>query len=127
MSTVLMPLLLGVLVFGNYLWHAQRVDAYAVRIPPGAVQGNFTCAQLVDRVKDTVAKNVALLADNTPIDATDVTAAVVQVLPTVGAVVKISVRVPVVSTLASLLPNDGAVVSDTLVRLDDVTLTTESC
>ena len=127
-STVLMPLLLGVLVFGNYLWHAQRVDAYAVRIPSGAIQGSgLTCQELVDRVKATVVQNADNLSGTTGIDLGDVTAQVVQVLPAVGAVVNVSVRVPVASTLASMLPDHGAVVTDTLVRLDDVTLSTQSC
>jgi len=127
-TTVLMPLLLGVLVFGNYLWHAQKADAYAVRIPSGAVQGSgLTCDELVDRVKATVVDNVNALPDLAPIDASDVTATVVQVLPTVGAVVKVSVRVPVATLAASMLPGGGAVVTDTLVRLDDVTLSTQSC
>lgn len=127
-TTALMPLLVGVLVLGTYLWHAQKVDAYAVRIPAGAVQGSgLTCQELVDRVKQTVVDNVNGLGDVSPIDLSDVTATVVQVLPTVGAVVKVSVRVPVATTAASLLPGGGAVVTDTLVRLDDVTLSTGSC
>jgi len=127
-TTVLMPLLLGVLLFGNYLWQAQKVDAYAVRIPAGAVQGSgLTCNELVDRVKATVVDSVNGLGDVAPIDLSDVTASVVQVLPTVGAVVKVSVRVPVATMAASMLPGGGAVVTDTLVRLDDVTLTTQSC
>jgi hypothetical protein len=127
-STVLMPLLLGVLVYGNYFWHAQKVDAYAARIPAGVIQGSgLTCEQLVDRVKATVVANVNELAESTPIDATDVAVQVVEVLPTVGAVVQVSVSVPVASTLASLLPNGGAVVTESMLRLDDVTLTTTSC
>ena len=32
-TTVLMPLLVGVLVWGNYFWHAQKVEPYAARLP----------------------------------------------------------------------------------------------
>jgi hypothetical protein len=127
-STVLMPLLLGVLVYGNYFWHAQKVDAYAARIPSGAIQGaGLTCEQLVERVKDTVVASVNSLAEGAGIDESDVAVQIVEVLPTVGAVVSVSVSVPVVSSLASILPNGGSVVTDTLVRLDNVTLTTTSC
>ena len=127
-TTFLMPLLLGIMFFGNYFWHAQKADAYPVRIRSGAIQGSgLTCQELVDRVKATVVANAANLADSTPIDLADVTADVVEVLPTVGAVVRVSVRTNVDSPLSSFLPDGGALVSDTLVRLDDVTLTTTSC
>jgi Flp pilus assembly protein TadG len=127
-STILMPLMVGVLVYGNYFWHAQNVDAYAARIPTGQVSGSqLTCQQLVDRVKQTVLDNIDGLHADAPIQLADITAEVVQVLPTVGAVVHVSVRVPVATTLSSMLPNGGAVVTDTLLRLDDVTLSTSSC
>ncbi len=123
-TTFLMPMLVGVLFYGQYFWQAQKVDAYAPRVAQGQVTGYLTCAELVDAVTRTVAANANALARSATVDASDVTARVVQVLPDVGVTVAVSVRVPVVSSMTSLLPNNGAVVTEALLRLDDVSVTT---
>jgi hypothetical protein len=130
-SFVLVPLLLGVLYYGNYFWRAQHVSAYAPRVPQAGVVGELSCSELVARVKQLALGAVAdadhLLGSKLGLD--DVAVDVVRVLPTVGADVRVSVRVPAVSeALAWLpLPHGGDLVSDVLVRLDNVSVTTTSC
>ena len=129
-TTFLMPLLIGVLFYGNYFWHAQKVDAYAPRIAQGGIVGSqLTCDELVDRVKATVLSTVnGVRGSGLPLLTADqITADVIEVLPTVGAVVRVGVHVPVASSLTSLLPNNGAVVTETTMRLQNVTLSTSSC
>jgi hypothetical protein len=58
-SFVLIPLLVGVLTFGERLWRAQAVEPYNARVAPTQIVGHFTCAELVDRVKQTVVNNRA--------------------------------------------------------------------
>ena len=57
----------------------------------------------------------------------DVVVTVVEVLPDASAVVNIGVRTNVGSSLASWLPNDGEVVSETTMRLENVTVDTSVC
>jgi hypothetical protein len=129
-STVLLPLLVGVLVWGNYFWHAQRVEPYAARLPQGAVVGyNLTCEQVVALVKQAVVDQSSPLGDTyaPELALDDVTVAVVEVLPDASAVVDIGVRTDVGSSLAAWLPNDGEIVTETTVRLENVTVSTSVC
>jgi hypothetical protein len=128
-TTVLMPLLLGTLFFGNYFWHAQKAELYDARIPTGAYAGQtFTCDGLVARVKADVVALVDSTNGTAPdIGLDDVTALVVDVVPNVSAVVQVRVAAPVVSRLGSWLPDGGAVVNETMLRLDDVAVTTDTC
>ena len=52
---------------------------------------------------------------------------VVEVLPDASAVVTIGVSTNVGSSLASWLPNDGEVVKETTMRLENVTVDTSVC
>lgn len=128
-TTFMMPLLLGILFFGNYFWHAQKAELYDARIPTGAYAGQtFTCDGLVAQVKSDVVALVNSTNGTAPdIGLGDVTALVVDVVPNVSAVVQVSVAAPVVSGLGSWLPDGGAVVNETVLRLDDVALTTDTC
>jgi hypothetical protein len=129
-STVLLPLLVGVLVWGNYFWHAQRVEPYAARLPQGAVVGyNLTCEQVVALVKQAVVDQSSPLGDTyaPELALDDVTVAVVEVLPDARAVVDIGVRTDVGSSLAAWLPNDGEIVTETTMRLENVTVSTSVC
>ena len=129
-STVLLPLLVGVLVWGNYFWHAQRVEPYAARLPQGAVVGyNLTCEQVVALVKQAVVDQSSPLGDTyaPELALDDVTVAVVEVLPDASAVVDIGVRTDVGSSLAAWLPNDGEIITETTMRLENVTVSTSVC
>lgn len=130
LSTMLFPLMVGVLFWGNYFWKAQSVDIYAARPDPNSIVGvNFTCNQLTDLVKQQVLDNINALGDPSipPVSLQDISASVVQVLPTAGAYVHVSVSVPVVDQFTSLLPNGGRVIQEMSFRLDNVTLTTDAC
>lgn len=131
LTVVLIPLLLGVITYGMYFWKAQQAQPLATQLPLQSIVGQFNCAQLVDRVKTTVQNALpsisGLFGDQLPLTAIGVT--VVNVLPTVGADVSISITLPGASTLGGLLPlpNGGNVVSEATYRLDNVTLTTAGC
>jgi hypothetical protein len=118
-SFFLIPTLVGVLTLGERLWHAQKVAPYEPRIASSQIIGRFTCAELVDRVKTTVVNNAA--AANTTIGTGDVVVQVVEALPTVGAVVDVSVTLP---------PPDGGdtpLVTGATSKLENVSVTTETC
>jgi hypothetical protein len=128
---ILVPLLLGVITYGNYFWKAQKVETLSVAgLPPGSIAGTYTCAELTARVKALLAGNIHSLAGQLGIaDAAIQT--VVGIVPTVGigAEVSVSFTIPVVDGAASLLPlpNDGAVVTDFTQKLENVHVSTASC
>lgn len=130
-TTVLMPLMVGVLVWGNYFWHAQKVEPYAARLPQGAVVGyNLTCDEVVSLVKQAVVDLSTPVTDAyapPELELDDVVVTVVEVLPDASAVVHIGVKTNVGSSLASWLPNDGEVVNETTMRLENVTVDTSVC
>ena len=118
-SFFLAPVLVGVVTVGEQLWHAQRQSPYEVRTVAFEVVGRFTCAQLVDRVKATLVAGSNHL--DVPLDADWIAVEVVDVLPTVGAVVDIRISVPTLDALGS------ATVSESSERLQNVSVTTETC
>ena len=118
-SLVLAPILMGVITLGERLWAAQRTPPYDVRIAPSQIVGRFTCAELVDRVRVTVVNNSAAL--DAPLDAQSVAVDVVEVAPTVGVLVEVSVSAPPLSSTGS------PVVAEAASRLEQVSLTTETC
>lgn len=129
-TTVLMPLMVGVLVWGNYFWHAQKVEPYAARLPQGAVVGyNLSCEEVVSLVKQAVVDLSDPVGDTyaPTLALDDVVVTVVEVLPDASAVVTIGVRTNVGSSLASWLPNDGEVVNETTMRLENVTVDSSVC
>lgn len=130
LTFVLVPLLLGVIQYGSWFWRAQDVSNYEPRIPSGGVSGRFSsCAELVDRVKSTVQGILPDVGGSTGlVPLSDITVDVVDVLPTVGVVVRVGVEVPVDGLVSLIpLPNDGRVLTEFTARLDDVTVATESC
>lgn len=119
MSFVLVPLLAGVLTLGEKLWKAQDVEPYDARVAPSQVVGYLTCEELVDRVKTTVVNNSASL--DTPVEVGWVAVEVVEIVPTVGVLVDVSITVP---------PPDGdgsPVVTEATSRLEHVSVSTQSC
>ncbi|GAA1927929.1 hypothetical protein [Nocardioides marmoribigeumensis] len=132
-SALLSPLMIGVLAYGQYFWQAQR-DAVEPQVDQAAVYGAFTsCESLRTLLRDTVAANAnkatAASSGTTGVDASDVTAQIVDFVPhQLGVDVKLSVKVSVAqSAMSGLLPNDGEVVSDTSVHLDNVRLDVQAC
>ncbi|NYG56385.1 hypothetical protein BJ989_002689 [Nocardioides perillae] len=128
-AVLLLPLLLGTLQLGQYLWGAQRIDAVTPGVPVGLVVGVFTCDALEAEVAAAVAATVVDLGLGVDLDADDVEVQVVDVDPVVGATVQVHLEVPTTGGLASLLPlpGGGALVTDFSQRLDDVTLSEGSC
>jgi hypothetical protein len=131
LSVVVMPLLLGVLTYGNYFWQAQKTQPLAAQLPMQSIVGQFTCAQLVDRVKTTVQNALPsitnLFSGVLPLDDIDVD--VVNVLPTIGVDILVSISVPAANQLGGLipLPHGGDLVTEATYRLDNVQLTTAGC
>lgn len=129
-SVLLVPLLLGILTWGDYFFRAQRVDTLAPGVPVGGVAGSFGCQALKDAVAATVVDVVGDLdASLAGIEVSDVTVTVVEILPDVGVTVDIHIETPLVGGLASLipLPGGGAIVTDFSQRLQDVTVTDVTC
>lgn len=118
-SFFLIPLLVGVLTLGQRLWDAQHKDPYEPRVASSQVRGVFTCTDLVSRVETTVANNIAGLG--VPMDPSWVTAKVVEVFPTVGVLVDVTVTVP---------PPGGTgnpMVTHAAITLDNAGVTTSLC
>lgn len=118
-SFFLIPLLVGVLTLGERLWQAQKKDPYEPRISSSQVVGPFSCGDLVTRVRNTVADNIAGLG--VPIDVSWVEAQVVEIDPDVGVLVEVKVTVP---------PPDGTgdpVVTEASVQLENASLGTSIC
>lgn len=129
-SFLLIPLLMGVLTYGDYFWRAQRVGEYVERAPIDGVAGRFAnCGELVARVKSTLSTALSTNLDDEPVPLENITVTVVELLPTVGAVVEVSILTDVSSLLSGLvpLPHDGAVLTELTFRLDDVVVTTNTC
>jgi hypothetical protein len=130
-SFVIAPLLLGVLTYGSYFWQAQKVGPLTSRLPLEDIVGTFNCAQLIDRVKTTVKSALpsitGLVGSDLPLTAIGVT--VVDVLPTVGVDITVSLQLQSSFDLGGLvpLPNGGALLSEATYRLDNVKLTTAGC
>lgn len=131
LSVVLIPLLLGVITYGMYFWRAQAAQPLASRLPLVDIVGTFNCAELVDRIKTTVQNalpEVSGLIDGVlPLE--DIGVRVIEVLPTIGVVVEVSITVGGTDSLTELLPlpNDGALVSEATYRLENIKLTTAGC
>lgn len=129
---VLVPLVLGVLYWGMYFWRAQAAGAVPATLPTNGISGRFaTCGELVTAVKNTlvgISPNITGTVGD-PLQASDIVVSVVELLPTVGAVVRIQLTIPVLAEVSTLLPlpNDGAVVTELTTRLDNVVVTSGTC
>ena len=131
----ILPLLVGVLTWGYYLWQAQKTPVLDPSFDQSGIVGPF-CAnqldQLVSRVRTAslVASENLDTGDTLPISASDVTARVVSYVPgELGVVVSVRFSTNVVDEVAGMvpLPHDGNVVSESQVRLENVLITSESC
>jgi len=131
LSVVLVPLLLGIITYGNYFWQAQRVQPLSARLPLESIVGEFNCAQLVDRIKTTVQNAMpevtGLIDGQLPLDAIGVH--IDDVLATVGVDVTVTIAVEASLNLGGMipLPHGGNLLTEASYRLDNVKLTTASC
>jgi hypothetical protein len=127
---LLAPLLAGILFYGNYFWQAQKVgDLDVSGVPAGAVSGTYSCPQLLDRVKDLLAGNLAALATElgVPASAVRLTTDVVHVLPTIGVDLQLSVTIDASKLFGVLSLPAPPLVQSLTQRLQNVKITTESC
>jgi Flp pilus assembly protein TadG len=126
------PMLIGILAYGQYFWQRQKVAGTDLNISTSSVYGLLTCqelsARVVSLVQDAV-RNAGFAVDSsTPADQIDVS--VLNVVSGVGADVQVTIHVPVANAVAGLLPlpDDGVLVQELLLRVDNVHITTgESC
>jgi hypothetical protein len=131
LTLVMVPLVLGIITYGSYFWQAQKVQPLSARLPMDDVVGEFNCAQLIDRVKTTVQNALPNVdgALNGVLPLTAIGVQVVNVLPTVGVDIALSITLPAANQLGGLLPlpNGGNLLSEATYRLDNVKLTTAGC
>lgn len=135
LSLVLAPLMLGVLYYGYFFWKLQRVP----ELDPNVDQASFVGTYCVGAIPDllTRVRTAALVAaqnlDNgtdLPISLGDVTATVVSYTPdTLGLVVSVAFRTKVLNETVSFLPlpDDGNIVNDAQIRLENVKISSGSC
>lgn len=136
-STVLAPLLLGVLNYGYYFWQLQRVPQLDPNVDQAGIVGTFCTGQIPDlltRVRESAlvaAENVdSGTAGDLPLSLSDISAVVVSYTPdTLGLVVAVSFSSTVVDSLIPFLPlpDDGHVISSAQVRLENVKISSGSC
>ncbi|MDN4160617.1 TadE/TadG family type IV pilus assembly protein [Nocardioides abyssi] len=128
---VLVPLLLGVLSYGFYFWQAQKVQTMDLEIPQNSLSGIYCSAdQLLNRVYGLLGPNVGAIANNlsVPSSAVSLVGSIVESLPGIGVVVRLSLDVDVLDGLLGDLPLVGNVVKELTVRLQDVKIDTSvSC
>jgi hypothetical protein len=127
----LLPLLLGMINYGNYFWQAQKAAPLSSRLPLDKVVGTFTCPQLVGALKSTVLTSLPAVSGghDDDLDVNDVRVEVVRVLPAVGAEVSVTVLLPAVDLLNGLipLPDGGVLASEASYLLKNVVVTTGVC
>jgi hypothetical protein len=134
-SAVLAPLLIGVLYYGLFFWKAQAVTTLDPSLDQSGFVGTFCDSQipqLLARVQTAALVAIENVDEGTglPFHLSDITATVISYVPgQLGVDIKISVVLPVLAnTLAFLpLPNDGNVISDAMIRLQNVRISTGSC
>ena len=131
----LVPLMVGVLAYGYYFWQLQKATLLDPGFDQAGIVGTFCTNQVSDllaRVRDAslvAAENVDS-ADSLPLSASDVTASVVGYVPgELGVIVTVRFSTDVVDNVAGIvpLPNDGHVVRESQVRLENVVITSGSC
>jgi hypothetical protein len=133
LSVILMPLMLGVFYYGYFLWKAQSQPLLDPNVDQAAFVGDLCGPELLARVRDTVLVTATNLDDGThlPISLSDITATLVDPLATgtLGVDVRVSISAPVLQEKLSFLPlpNNGRLVSDALIRLENVRLKTAGC
>lgn len=134
-SAVLAPLMLGVINYGHYFWQLQRVSELDPNIDQSRVVGTY-CSNQTGQLLTRVREAALVAADNldegnrTPLSLSDIAATVASYTPgTLGVSVTVRFRTGVVNGLVPYLPlpDDGKLVSDAQVRLQNVTITSGSC
>ena len=129
-SVILLPLLLGVLYYGYYLWKMQQVPLLDPNLDQAGFVGDLCPADLLARVKTAALVALENVDDGTglPLTSNDVTTSLVNSVPgQLGVDIKISITRSVIDSSLLPLPNDGNLVNDVLIRLQNVRITTAGC
>lgn len=134
-SAVLVPLMLGVINYGHYFWQLQRVSELDPNIDQSGLVGTY-CAGQIPALMTRVKAAALVAADNLdaggdlPLSLSNITATVVSYTPdTLGLLVNVSFTTDVADGLFDYLPlpDDGNLVSDSQIRLQNVKITSGSC
>jgi hypothetical protein len=129
-SFILVPLLLGILFYGYYFWKLQQVPLLDPNLDQAGFVGDLCSAELLARVKATALVALENVDDGTgiPIGSNDITTTLVNGIPgQLGVDVRVSITTTVISSSLLPLPNNGNVVNDVLIRLQNVRITTAGC
>lgn len=130
---VLGPLLVGLLYYGFFFWKAQAVPTLDPNLDQSGIVGYVCPADLVTRVKAATLIAVQNVDDGTglPISLSDITATVLTPVSStsLGVDVLVSISLPAMDENLSWLPlpDNGDVVSDTVIRLQNVRIKTTGC
>ncbi len=126
-SALLVPLLLGALFYGYYLWKMQHVPLLDPNLDQAGFVGEMCPGELLARVKEAalVAMENVDGAAGIPLASNDVTTTLVNAVPgQLGADVRVSITTSVMSTSPIPLPHGGNVVNDVMIRLQNVVVRT---
>ncbi|MBB6626557.1 hypothetical protein H5V45_04385 [Nocardioides sp. KIGAM211] len=135
LGAVLAPLMVGVLYYGLFFWKLQSVPTLDPNLDQSGFVGSY-CAtqrtQLADRVRAATLVSVQNVDEGSglPISLEDIVVTVLDYVPgSLGVSVQVSITAPVLEETLSFLPlpDDGNVVSDSVVRLENVMISSESC
>lgn len=129
-SFILVPLLLGVLYYGFYLWKMQSVPLLDPNLDQAGFVGEVCEGELLDRVKTAALVALENVDDavGLPLTSNDVTTSLVHAVPgQLGVDVRISITTLVTSSSPVPLPNGGNVVNDVMLRLENVVIKTAGC
>ncbi len=121
----LVPLMLGILAFGQYFWERQKVNGVNLSQGGAGIVGRLTCGDLKNQVLTLLqgTLNNAGVSLGRPLTLDDIVLNVVRgTANSIGIDVELSVHVPIVSTISTFLPDDGALVNAVLLKLDNVQL-----
>jgi hypothetical protein len=132
-SIVLGPLLLGLLYYGFFFWKAQAVPTLDPNLDQSGFVGYLCPADILTRVRATTLIAVQNVDDGTdlPISLSDITATLLTPVSstTLGVDVAVSINLHVMNEALSFLPlpNNGSVISDAVIRLQNVRIKTTGC
>lgn len=121
----LVPLMLGMLSFGQYFWERQKVSGVNLSQGGATIVGRLTCADLKGRVFALLEGTLdsAGVSLGRPLSLGDLVLDVVRgTTNSIGIDVQVGVTVPLATAIGTFLPDDGALVDAVLLRLDNVQL-----
>lgn len=124
-SALLVPLLLGALFYGYYLWKMQHVPLLDPNLDQAGIVGEMCPGELLARVKEAALVAMENVGAGIPLASNDITTALVSAVPgQLGADVRVSITTSVMSSSPVPLPHGGNVVNDVLIRLQNVVVKT---